>query len=58
MNHKGKKTYATALLAFSTALVGWATGEISLEVSLLLGFNAALAAFLRDGMNTETSKLN
>jgi len=51
---KGKKTYITAGLAVIGALAAYFTGEVDLANTAQIIVTAILAAFIRDGVTTET----
>ena len=47
---KGKKTYITAVVAVVTAGGAYLSGDMAAAEALTVGFNALLAAFIRNGV--------
>tara|TARA_Y100000310_G_scaffold277383_1_gene295093 strand:+ start:2471 stop:2674 length:204 start_codon:yes stop_codon:yes gene_type:complete len=54
---KGKKTYLTAGAAIIFAIVLFFLGQLGGVLTTMFIFGVAIAAFLREGIKTEVSKL-
>ena len=54
---KGKKTYLTAGAAIIFAVVLFFLGQLGGVLTTMFIFGVAIAAFLREGIKTEVSKL-
>jgi hypothetical protein len=55
---KGKKTYLTAGAAIIFAIVLFFLGQLGGVLTTMFIFGVAIAAFLREGINTEVAKLS
>ena len=55
---KGKKTYLTAGAAIIFAIVLFFLGQLGGVLATMFIFGVAIAAFLREGINTEVAKLS
>ena len=54
----GYKTYITAVLAILTAIGTWLAGDLQLADMIQTVVTAALGAFIRHGVATESAKSN
>ena len=52
----GYKTYITAIVAAISAVAAYLTGDMSLADAAQIVVTSLIGAFIRKGVNTETSK--